>query len=65
MGEKEMKLEKVPLLLVFKEDGRIKTDVSIDCDDLEMYGFLSLYLDQMKDRIKEDIIPRTDGEEII
>lgn len=60
-----MKKEKVPLLLIFKEEGMIKTDVSNDCEDLEMYGFLSLYLDQMKERIKEDIIPRTDGEEII
>lgn len=66
MDEKiKMKMEKIPLLLVFKEDGLIKTDVSGDVNDFELYGFLKLFVERMGRALREDICDREDDEEIL
>ncbi len=59
------KLEKIPLLLVYKEAGQIKTDVSTDVSDYELYGFLKLFIDRMGEELKDNIEERTDSEEVI
>ena len=64
---KKMKdnLEKIPLLLVYKEDGQLKTDISNDTNDYELWGFLKLFIDRMGEFLKENIEEREDDEEVI
>lgn len=57
--------EKIPLLLVYKEDGQLKTDVSSDVNDYELWGFLKLFTDRMGEFLKENIEEREDDEELI
>lgn len=59
------KTEKIPLLLIYKEDGLIKTDVSDDVNDYELYGFLKLFNERMGEFLKGDIEERTDDEEVL
>ena len=59
------KLEKIPLLLIYKEEGLIKTDVSTDVSDYELYGFLKLFTDRMGEELKDAIEERTDSEEVL
>jgi hypothetical protein len=45
-------LEKVPLLLVYMENGELKADIN-DVESLDvykMYGFLDIYLRELRDR---------------
>ncbi len=63
--EQKIKTEKVPILLVYKEDGQIKTDVSDDVSDYELWGFLKLFVDRMGEFLKDDIKEREDDEELI
>ncbi len=60
-----MKKEKVPLFLIFKEDNQIKTDVSEDINDFELYGFLKIFVNRMSKNLEKDIKGRTDNEEIL
>lgn len=57
--------EKVPLFLVFKENGILKTDVSRDVGDYELYGFLKLFIKRMGKQLKDLIEDREDTEEIL
>ncbi|GAG01608.1 unnamed protein product [marine sediment metagenome] len=59
------KKEKIPLLLVFKENGIIKTDVSCDVQDYELYGFLKLFVERMGKELENCIEERKDNEEIL
>ena len=63
--ETKVKTERVPLLLIYREDGLIKTDVSDDVNDYELYGFLKLFTERMGEELKECIEERTDDEEIL
>ncbi len=69
MSEEEtnnkQKTEKIPLLLLYKEDGLIKTDVSDDANDYELYGFLKLFVERMGEVLKDLIEERTDDEELL
>ena len=58
------KTEKVPLFLIFKENGSIKTEVSQDINDYELYGFLKLFIERMGKQLKDLIEEREDKEEI-
>jgi hypothetical protein len=60
-----MTTEKVPLFLIYKQDGQIKTDVSKDINDYELYGFLKLFIDRMEKELKDLIEDREDKEEIL
>ncbi len=61
----EPKTEKIPLLLVYKEGGLIKTDVSGDASDYELYGFLKLFIEKLGELLKGYIEERTDDEELL
>lgn len=62
-----MNKEKIPLLLIFKEDGEIKTETSRDCKDFELLGFLKCYVDLFEKSMKDTIRPRDkdDDEELL
>ena len=63
--KKEIKTEKIPMLLIYKENQMIKTDVSNDVSDYELYGFLKLFIERMEEELRENIEERTDNEELI
>lgn len=57
--------EKIPMLLIYKENGMIKTDASKDFSEFELYGFLKLYIERLSKLLKEDITERTDSEDLL
>ena len=50
---KEIKLEKVPLLVVYKQDGNINLEYSDDTHMFEIYGYLKLYLKILEEELLE------------
>ncbi len=60
--EKQFKKERVPLFIVHKEDGLIKTDITSDANDYELYGFLKLFIERMGKILEGDIEERGDLE---
>ena len=58
--EKKPKKEKIPLFIVYKEDGIIKTDVTNDIHDYELFGFLKLFVKRMGKLLEGDIEERED-----
>lgn len=52
--------ERIPLLIIFKEQGLIKTDCSDDTNDFELYGFLKLYVERMGRALTREIRQRED-----
>ncbi len=64
-NKQKIKTEKIPMLLVYKEDGLLKTDTSNDVNNYELYGFLKLFVERMGKLLEKDIEERTDDEEII
>lgn len=52
--------EKIPLFLVYKQEGSIKTESTNEVKDYELYGFLKLFLKRMGRLLEEDIIERED-----
>ncbi len=59
------KTEKIPLLLVYKDNNQFKTDISRDVNEFELFGFLKLYVERLGENLKDDIVPREDGEDIL
>jgi len=59
-----MKTEKVPIFIIFKQDGQIKTETpdNYDCKDFELYGFLKCFITQMEEHLINSIEPRDDKE---
>ncbi len=56
------KKEKVPLFIVYKEDGMIKTEVTDDICDYELFGFLKLFIRRMGKLLEGDMEERGDLE---
>ena len=54
------KKEKVPLFIVYKEDGMIKTEVTDDICDYELFGFLKLFIRRMGKLLEGDMEERED-----
>lgn len=48
--EKEMKTEKVPLLIIYKDGDKIIADVPESIiDNYQLYGFLKIYIKSMEE----------------
>ena len=63
VGVCTMKTEKVPIFIIFKEDGNIKTEMGPDSNDFELYGFLKCFVKQMEEGLINDIVPRDKDDE--
>lgn len=50
----EADLEKIPLLVIFKQDGKINADIANEkISVFELYGFLKVYLELMKKNLMD------------
>ena len=52
---KKLKLEKISLFIVYKQDGLMHGESSIDVNDYELYGFLKCYLLELEQELRESI----------
>ena len=60
MKEKQQ-TEKVPLFMVYTQNGQIKTEVTEDQNDnFQLYGFLKCFIKHMEEGLLSDIQPRED-----
>lgn len=61
MDNKEKK-EKIPLFAVYRENGVLKTQVTEDITDYELYGFLNCFIKHLEFDLIEIIKPRGEDE---
>jgi len=47
--------EKIPLMLVYKQDGKINADITEDAYTYELYGFLKCYVDVLEADLKDNL----------
>lgn len=47
--------KKVPVLIMYTYNGLLKVDTPPDINIYMVYGFLSLYLEQLKERLKSEM----------
>ena len=62
MSSKEQEFEKVPLYLIYKKGTQWLTEVSDDVNDWELLGFLTTVTEDLRQKMVEDLRPRTDSE---
>jgi len=61
-----VKTERVPLFLIFVEDGDIKTEITKDIKGIyELFGFLKCYTNKLEKELTDNIEKRDDKDGII
>ena len=56
MKSKKPQLEKIPLLIVYKQGKNLKHKVSKDAQPYELYGYLKLLIDNAEYSLYDDFI---------
>ena len=56
MKLKKPELEKIPLLIVYKQGKKLKHKVSKDAQPYELYGYLKLLIDNAEYNLYDDFI---------
>jgi len=61
----KLQTEKVPIFMIYKQNGQIKTDTDdgYDCKDFELYGFLKCFIKHMEKYLIDDLKPREDDDD--
>ena len=54
--EKQLNTEKVPLFVVYRENGKLRNKKTKDCNDLELFAYLKLVLNVAEERFYDDIV---------
>ena len=54
--KEEVEMERIPIAVIYKTNGKIHIDTNKDEINLcEFYGFLSVYIDMLRDTLYEDM----------
>ena len=56
MNIKKTQLEKIPLLIVYKQGKKLKYKVSKDAQPYELYGFLKLMIDNAEYNLYDEYL---------
>lgn len=58
-------MEKVPIFLIFKDGDSWKTETGDGVSDWELLGFLTALAEDLRQKMVEELSPRTDNERLI
>ena len=61
MKRQEIKTEKIPLLIVYKQGNKIKFQTSREIGNFELYGFLKTYIKFLKEELLVNMAQSNDG----